>query len=212
MSTVQATAVGSTIDENGNVNAPTWTYGLCDFCALPTLCINVWCCSACILAQTAGRAKEYVFVKDFKTFLKMIVGIFVAILVFNAIEQALGVEIQRQVMSGSSGSPTGGTISPGKIQGNVSSTLYTVHTLVGLIGSFFAFMYLIITFLLRLKVRAQKNIPPNLVEDVVCTVCCPCCVVIQTAREVGVGEECMNMKDPNNDPNFDGSATGFDKV
>ena len=210
---VQATVVSVNAQNNNVQNTPPqWRFGLCDFCALPTLCINAMCCSACVLAQTAGRAKEYLFVKDFKTFLKMVIGIFVTVYVFNVLSQAVGQSLLAQYFS---------QVKAGKVNEATAtlSTYSTLDTIFGLIISVFGFAYMIITLQLRLKVRAQKNIPPNLIEDVVCTVCCHCCVVIQTAREVGVGEECMNMKDPNNDPatmqmsrSNDGSATGFDKV
>ena len=210
---VQATVVSVNAQNNNVQNTPPqWRFGLCDFCALPTLCINAMCCSACVLAQTAGRAKEYLFVKDFKTFLKMVIGIFVTLYVFNALSQAVGQSLLAQYLQQS----RTGKVNEAKA---TLSTYSALDTIFGLIISVFGFAYMIITLQLRLKVRAQKNIPPNLIEDVVCTVCCPCCVVIQTAREVGVGEECMNMKDPNNDPatmqmsrSNDGSATGFDKV
>ena len=198
---------GSTIDENGNVSAPQWRFGLCDVFALPTLCGNVICCPACVLAQIAGRAKEYVFVKDFNAFFKMVVGLIVTIYVCDALIIANDITLQTANESGDI--PRQSTL----------STYYTMDTIFRLIIGFCAFAYLIIAVLLRIRVRAQKNIQPNLIEDVICTMFCSCCVVIQTAREVGIGEECMNTTDPNNDPatmqmsrSDDGSATGFDKV
>ena len=190
----------------GNVSSRTWQNALCDVFALPTLCCNVMFCHACVIAQIAGRAKEYVFVKDFNAFLKLVVGLFITGYVCNALNQANRITLDTD---GHGSIPSQSTL----------TTYYTVNTITRLIMGLCGFASLVIMIKLRIRVRAQKNIQPNLIEDVLCTIFCCCCVTIQTAREVGVGEECMNMNDPNNDPattqmsrSDDSSATGFDKV
>ena len=192
-------------DENGYVSGRTWQNSLCDVCALPLLCINVMFCNACVVAQIAGRAKEYVFVKDFNAFLKLVIGLFVITYACNALNVANTVTL---FTDGHGDIPSQST----------STTSFWVDAITRSIMYLCGFASLVIMVKLRIRVRAQKNIQPNLIEDVLCTIFCCCCVTIQTAREVGVGEECMNMTDPNivqqqqMSRSDDSSATGFDKV
>jgi Cys-rich protein (TIGR01571 family) len=178
-----------------------WKSRLFDDCREDSgLCINSTCCSPCILAQTSARVKKYVFGKDFKSFLRIAICLYTAIIVWNIIYRIV-LEVQVGNLTKAMLDPEITDYTENYTEISLFSTLWNIP---------FVCLVAVMVYIIwktRINVREAKNIPGDSKQDLLLSLFCSICTVIQLAKEVDVdGKKCMNMEEPNE------SEIGFEKV
>ncbi len=196
----QGKTVGQPVSSDTDYRPGTWKHQLCSCCDMPMLCCNAWWCSPCVLAQSLAKINKYVFVKDFKSFLKLCIGLFTTIVVLQIVYQIIyNVMLGDYVTAVASGDGT-----------KASSTLTSMTTVQNIFSIplvILGLAYFIIICQTRQQVREARGVNGSPLEDCCCSYFCTVCSMVQVAREVDVDEQCMNMKDTSG-----GAITGLEKV
>jgi len=194
-----ATATATAVPVTAAADATSWRYQVFGCCETPMLCVNTVFCAPCVIAQIRGKLGSYMGLKNFKNFLYALIILYVLVWVLEIVTSiVVNVLVGEAYQAVANGDPALATKKAAEAQ-TMQNILNIPITIIGLI-----FFYIILKT--RLDVRAHKKFQPDGCNDCVCAFFCTSCTVVQTAREVEVTEDCMNMKEP------EGALTGLDKV
>lgn len=166
-----------------------WKNDVCGFASAPLLCVNAMFCCPCVLAQTRAKLGTYVCMKNFKSFLWAMIGMYAVGIILN-ITYRIIYEI------------TVGEYLAAKLNGDATKASEKVVALVNISTIFntpvtiMALIFFALVLKTRMEVREKKQITGTPVNDCMLSLFCSVCTLVQTAREVDVSEECMNMKEP----------------
>jgi Cys-rich protein (TIGR01571 family) len=195
----QNTATATAVPVTAAAAATSWRYQVFGCCETPTLCINTMFCAPCVIAQIRGKLGSYMGFKNFKNFLYALIILYVLVCVLSIVTNiVVNVLVAEAWEAAGDGDVAGFTKKTNEAQ--------TMDIVLSIPIYIIEIIFIYIVFKTRLDARAHKKFQEDNLNDCLCSVFCAPCTVVQTAREVEVTEECMNMKEP------EGAMTGLDKV
>lgn len=149
------------------------------FDCLKDPCLSIYTafgCLPCILTQVAGRIRKYPCFGSFKYFslAMLILGLvfYISSILNNLIENW-------------------------KVRIHDGETTYEIYSINQTISLFLFSFFCALVWIIRYHVRKKLNIFGDDPTDALYSICCPCCTVVQMARELEVNaSHATNLKEP----------------